>query len=99
VANVVSAAHVTATAVTAASVATAHRVKKVLQRMTTPHTSKPHKRPVSHVNRVNLALSAKNVASARIVPHVMHLAKKRNKKQHTHPHVPACPAFKPSHCL
>ena len=37
VANVVSAAHATATAVTAASVATAHRVKKVLQN--TPTTA------------------------------------------------------------
>ena len=69
VASVVSAVHATVTAVTAVSVATAHRVKKVLQntpttakllstttqRMTTRQTSKPHKKPASHVNHVSHA--------------------------------------------
>lgn len=62
-----SAAHATVTAVTAASVATAHRVKKVLQntpttakllstttlRMTTRQTSKPRKKPARHVSHAN----------------------------------------------
>ena len=103
-----SAAHATVMAVTAASVVTAHRVKKVLQntpttatllntttqRMTTPQTSKPHKRPVnhmSHANRVSNASlvvnapsvqSAKNATSALTVPtarHVTHRVKRLNK--------------------
>ena len=81
-----SAAHATVMAVTAASVVTAHRVKKVLQntpttatllstttqRMTTPQTSKPHKRPVnhmSHANRVNHVSNASLVVNAPSVQH------------------------------
>jgi hypothetical protein len=74
VASVVSAAHATATAVTAASVATAHHVKKVLQNtpttahllstttqhMTTLHTSKRHKKPVNHVSHANRVNHASN---------------------------------------
>jgi hypothetical protein len=74
VASVVSAAHATVTAVTAASVATAHRVKKVLQNtpttahllstttqhMTTLHTSQLHKKPASHVSHANRVNHASN---------------------------------------
>jgi hypothetical protein len=74
VASVVSVAHATATAVIAASVATAHRVKKVLQNtpttahllstitqhMTTLHTSKRHKKPASHVSHANRVNHASN---------------------------------------
>jgi hypothetical protein len=70
----VSAAHATATAVTAASVATAHRVKKVLQNtpttahllstttqhMTTLHTSQLHKKPASHMSHANRVNHASN---------------------------------------
>ena len=106
-----SAAHATATAVTAASVATAHRVKKVLQNTpTTAHllstitrqASKPpkrHAKHVSHANRVNHASSANLVASVKNVPHVMHRVKKHHKLHpQQRPHVQACHAFKRSHC-
>ena len=119
-ASVVSAAHATATAVTAASVATAHHVKKVLQNtpttahllstitqhMTTLHTSKRHKKHVSHANRVNhasnanLVVSVKNATSALTV----HLATHRVKRLSTlHPwrkpqRQLACHAFKASRC-
>ena len=72
-----SAAHATVTAVTAASVATAHRVKKVLQntpttakllstttlRMTTRQTSKPRKKPARHVSHANRVNHANHVVS------------------------------------
>ena len=62
-----SAAHATVMAVTAASVATTHRVKKVpqntpttaqllsttTQHMTTRQTCKPRKRPVNHMSHAN----------------------------------------------
>ena len=84
VASVVSAAHATVTAVTAASVVTAHRVKKVLQstpttaqllstttrRMTTRQTSKRRKKLVSHVVNAPSVQSAKNATSALTVPSV-----------------------------
>jgi hypothetical protein len=87
VASVVSAAHATVTAVTAASVATAHRVKKVLQntpttaqllstttlRMTTRQMSKPRKRLVNHASNASLAASAKSATSALTVLTALHV--------------------------
>jgi hypothetical protein len=87
VASVVSAAHVTAMAVTAASVATVHRVKKVpqntpttahllsttMQRMTTLHTSKRLKRPASHVSHANRVNHASNANLAVIVKNARHV--------------------------
>ena len=69
-----SAAHATVTAVTAASVATAHHVKKVpqstpttatllstiTQHMTTLQMSKRHKRPASHVSHAKRVNHASN---------------------------------------
>jgi hypothetical protein len=112
VASVVNAAHATVTVVTAVSVATAHRVKKVLQNTPTtakllntitPHTSKPHatqtkhRHPMSHAKRVN---HANLVASVKSVPHVMHRVKTRSQlRLLQRPHVKACHAFKASPCL
>jgi hypothetical protein len=110
VASVVSAAHATVTAVTAASVAIAHRVKKAPQStpttahllsMTMLHTSKPHKKPASHVShakRVNHVSNANLVVSVKNVRHVMHSVMK-HRKLHLQP-LPAlaCHAFKRSHC-
>jgi hypothetical protein len=78
VASVVSAAHATVTAVTAASVVTAHRVRKVLQntpttaqllstttlRMTTRQMSKPRKRLVNHASNASLAANVQSAKSA-----------------------------------
>jgi hypothetical protein len=79
VASVVSAAHATATVVTAASVVTVHRVKKVPQntpttaqllstitlRMTTRQTSKLRKKLARHVNHANHASNANLVVNAK----------------------------------
>ena len=107
-----SAAHAIAMAVTAASVAIAHRVKKVLQNTprtahllstTTRQTSKPRKRHVKHVSRannVNLVVSAKNATSALSV-HLATLHMKKLRKQHLRlkpQRPPACLAFKASLC-
>ena len=89
-----NAAHATVTAVTAASVATVHPVKRVLQntpttaqplntrrlRMTTRQMSKPHKRRARHAVNAKIAASAQNK-----------LPKRR--------HARACHAFKASRCL
>ncbi len=72
VASVVSAAHETVTAVTAASVVIAHRVKKALQikpttakllSATTRQTSKRRKKLVSHANHVNHVSLVSNVVN------------------------------------
>jgi len=109
----VSAAHATATAVTAASVATAHRVKKVPQNTPTTATrlsttmlqmSQLLKRPASHVshaNRVNHASNANLVVSVKNVHLATHRVMKRS-TQHQRPKLLpalACHAFKRSHCL
>ena len=111
VANVVSAAHAIVMAVTAASVATAHPVKRVLQNtqttaqrlstlhMTTRQTSKPHKRRASHAVNAKIVKSAASAQNN--VHHVTPLVKRRSKQ---HPplkrlHARACHAFKASHCL
>jgi len=81
VANVVSVAHAIATAVTAASVATAHRVKKVLQSMAT--TNKPRKTlatRVSHANRVNPESLASHV-SAKSAVTVRHCVRMRRQQR------------------
>ena len=98
VANVVSAAHATATAATAASVAIAHRAKKVLQNtptkpkllnmimqhMTMRQTSKRPKRLVSHANRVNPESNANLVASVKNATStlIVHLVTHRVKRLH-----------------
>lgn len=115
VASVVSAAHATAMAVTAASVATAHHVKKVLQNtpttahllstttqhMTTLHTSKRHKKPANHVSHANRVNHASNANLVVTAPRVTHLVKKCNTQHHRRKplHAMACHAFKRSHCL
>jgi hypothetical protein len=92
VASVVSAAHATVTAVTAASVVTAHRVKKVLQnppttaqllstttlRMTTRQTSKRRKKLVSHANNVYLVNHASLVSHVVNVPNVPNVQSVKN---------------------
>ncbi len=99
-------------AVTAASVATVHRVKKVLlitpttahllstttQHMTLLPTSKPRKKHVSHANRVNHASNANLVPSVKSALHVTHRVMKRSTR-HKPLHTLACHAFKHSHCL
>lgn len=89
-----NAVHATVMAATAASVATAHPVKRVLQntpttaqplnmhtlRMTTHQASKPHKRRASHAVNAKIATSTQN-------------------KLPKHRHARACHAFKASRCL
>jgi hypothetical protein len=105
VASVVSAAHATATAVTAASVATAHHVKKVLQNtpttahllsmttqhMTTHQTSKPHKKPASLVSHAKRVNHASNANLVVNVKNVRHVMHrvKRLSKLHLQQHLPA----------
>jgi hypothetical protein len=105
VASVVSAAHATATAVTAASVATAHRVKKVLQNtpttahllstttqhMTTLHTSKRHKKPVNHVSHANRVNHASNAKLVVNAKNVRHVTHRvmKHRKLHLQQHLPA----------
>jgi hypothetical protein len=98
--------------VTAASVATVHRVKKVpqstptkahllsttTQHMTTLQTSKPHKKPASHAKRVNHASNANLVLSVKSARHVTHPVMKRRKLHLQPPPALACHAFKRSHC-
>lgn len=106
VASVVSAARATVTAVTDASVATAHRVKKVQQNTpirpmllstTTLHKSKLLKKPASHVNHVN---RVSLMVSVKIAPHVIQRETKHHKLnlQRKPLHARACHAFKRSPC-
>ena len=97
-----SAAHATATAVTAASVATAHRVKKVpqntpttahllsttMQHMTTLHTSKRLKRPASHVSHANRVNHASNANLAVIVKNARHVTHRVMRHRKLHPQPP-----------
>jgi hypothetical protein len=105
VASVVSAAHATATAVTAASVATAHRVKRVLQstpttahllstttqHMTTLQMSKPHKKPANHVSHANRVNHASNANLVVSVKNVRRVTHRvmKLRKQHLQQHLPA----------
>jgi hypothetical protein len=105
VASVVSAVHVTVTAGTAASVATALRVKKVQQNMPTTarllctitdQTNKARKRPaniVSHAKCVNLAVNVKSVANA-----TRHVKMRTKLKRQRLPAL-ACLGCKRSPCL
>ena len=94
-----SAAHATVMAVTAASVATAHRVKKVLQntpttaqllstatqRMTTRQTSKARKRPVNHMSHANRVNRVSNASLAANVQSAKNATSVPTARRVTHP--------------